>query len=412
MLFVFFFVSSLSLKYSTRIERKTHVIYLPEFGFDKGGTFKARYLGTNVNGSLTILLTEQQYYRNRTYYKEPANFCTNITKRQEFIFHISKGQRLDSWDHVFLGKDVYFPVFYNCLLRDIQLDVEYKNNNTYLDRRDQLIPYIAMLLSLIYTIMTLLWIFNIFQNQRFNISLVNFFAATTAIKALSIGAEAYLWAQIAELDSDNVSFFLKLGIGIFDVMTNSLVFLVNGFASNGLSTLRPSLTISEFFYRYLAIFWYFFCRKLLESSDDILFTFIYTFVCTMAIASYAITIGNGAFFTQQIGEQYQNDNQIALKTKFALKFNVVYSEFVLCFVFCTAFSALARLKNALLFTCEETIILLVAFMDYMYFYIRDDFVPPEHVPEPPDNDRIDPKGISYVEEPGFEGFAFVTTPTQ
>ncbi|EAY19692.1 hypothetical protein TVAG_432880 [Trichomonas vaginalis G3] len=402
-LFVFFTASYVK---NGNIEQGKLVTFAPDYGYMKGGRINVVIVGRNVTGTTFALLSQLQYHQNYSKLKEKDKFCGNISKIKDTqVYRCTSGFAACKWNATIQRKDIYYPVIYNCEDRRLDYQITYLNYQTYLDIRERFTPMIAMGISILYTILTMFWIYNIHSYQQFNIQLVNGFAFTCAFKAISVGILAYYWAEKSEKES--IPFKFEVTVELFQIVSNGLIFMINVFATDGMSIIRGCQNFKDFLNKFILCNLFFLYRRLIHYTDSILLVVVYTFLCIIFYASYVNLVGRGTYVIQQIGDQFENDRQISLKYALAIKFNVIITQLLLFFVICISYAMLIEIRYTLLFLCEESLVIFVVYIDYAYFKIRKDFVPPEIQIEEA-HEVIDPSGISYVEEPLANELAFVS----
>lgn len=407
----FLFYFACSLRYIKTIERYSDVVVFPSFGFEKGGNFHIEFFVSNIKQSKSfyskvLLITESKYYDIESNFKNSKAICTKTVPGYKDLTIFQPDQQNQSWIYKIPKKDVYVPIIFNCYREYFDVYLYYENISSALDRRFQLIPYIALISCIAYIILTLLWIFNIYRNQRFDILLTRVFAISTAVKAQSLGVFALVWTERSEHDSfrDSYSLLYRALPLLFGMMANSYIFLVNYMSSTGVGILRRYIPFKEVLSKYFRIFLFFACVYACENATHYIFSTLLIFQCVFIFFLYLSDISSGSVMAHSIAGDYPNNQQILSKCSLVQKFVETYFKLILSMSLCIVYCSFSKMQGSVQFAAVESMIFVVSLMDYLYFRIRHEFHPP---PLEPLEDRVQLGDIAYIEDPNFSQYSFL-----
>lgn len=197
MLFLLLFFS-FSKRGSSHYESFLSFIVLAPFGFTEGSTFKFD-IETQSQSRLILFLINEATARKTSESKvyELCYSSKNISFITPINFTTSQPGRIFTWNGTVTEKNIYYPIFLNCLSNHTKYSVNYSYHNTeYLvDYRNANLSLILLGYGCLNGLLTTAWLLNILFHRSFFIPLQFVLAILPSLRSIKCILEAYLWEQ-------------------------------------------------------------------------------------------------------------------------------------------------------------------------------------------------------------------------
>ena len=407
--FHFLLLFSNSLIVRKHISDETEVKVLSEFGFSRNGEIQISIFGLNITNTTVILASSSQYSQIHSDLRNSANLCKHPEQLNHYKYNFTSKLNTNSNMFQFLLREngIYYPIVFNCNHKTLSVTAQYKNSNSYLDYRDRFIPPFNVLMSIIYSVIGLYWIFNMITHPSFDLALPKLFSFSCCLKGVSLAYMAKYWQELSIDGEASLKTVIIAETG--SVISNSILFMVNLLGAYGLSIYRTKIDYGEIISSLSTALWFFIPRRFIHHTDDILLSVIFGLVGFAAISSFIGRISKASYFATQIYDTNQSHILIKLKSKLAIWFTselllaTVFLLFSICYMICML------VRNSILYICEEFMIFTFVGIDLNIFNIRKDVEPPTDDEDEQEQEQIDPEGIHLIEEPQESELAFLTT---
>lgn len=369
------------------INSKKYSSELLDFAFLKGGTFSVDFFGNNIMNTVIVLFNHTYHYEHRNVLKHQLGFCWGNKTNSDFLQYRVKSFEYDRWNITINKSDIYHPIIYNCPKKKIRFLVTYSNPQSYLDGRKIQIPHIALAFSVAYIILTFLWISNFFKYPKINILLTYCLSAVTALKAVSIALVALYWIEKSERKNPRKFFDIYYYI---DAFITANIYIFNALATQGFGTVKPFFKMEDY-YRISTILIYTILSTPSLNTTKMYVYRIYIFIRLATILSYSSYVVAAKDAFSKVYQKFYNIELIALKCKHVQKFILIHINTCMLLTGFMLISFFARNQACIQFACDEILVFLVLYVDYVYFKIRDEYIRPVQ--------EIDYDSTSYYEFP-------------
>jgi hypothetical protein len=256
------------------------VTVLPDFGFDANGDFFFRISGVNVSGFF-IVLSRNRAELDRTF----DSVCRNRSSFRGLVSSPETGQTLEFDGKVdFAG--VYFPAIFNCEAHAITVDMELRNDKSYLDSRDSFLPKMYEFLCVLSAFAAFAFVINSLSHPQFRISVHSCLALAFAVRAISHYASAEHWSLL--IIEKRPPFTSSVPVHLWHVFSLSIDFTVNSLLLSGWGIYRTSIGKDDVLLP-LNLSWIFFSSKMITSCDSLLISVLFGSVAVSMAGWY---VGN------------------------------------------------------------------------------------------------------------------------
>ena len=220
---------------------------LPLFGFDTGGRAVIS-IAINIPSSLYIfLMSAPEYARVRA----GVVYLPNICKRRDLNFSVlnfSSPKPVSDvlWKTTVEHAGIYAPVVVNCAenrttIYDVR--VKFRNKDSLLDSREKGIDVMYCIMSFMYLVLGVVWIWNLVSHLKYCIVIHNVMCFVPLLKAVSLAVSAALWQEKKVTDEPrSVLVYADCIAFMMFCIAYTLSFLV---AASGYGVFRSTLTTDE-----------------------------------------------------------------------------------------------------------------------------------------------------------------------
>lgn len=354
-----------SAMYKYRISEYVSILQ-PGFGFLMNGQFKFYCYGENLSHTYVIMAYEDQVPSNPTTLLE---FCQTDTLLRT-TFPLSKklaNATSDFYSGAIVLPDVYVPIILNCKKSVMKVEVSLRNPNSFLDSRDQFLPYFFACFSLLYGTVVIIWIVNSMLFRQFEIKCHYCLAGIAALKGAELYAKATFWTNLINHEE---SIIRRFTVELFSGLVNSLFFTLNGVLVAGWGTYRDTVT-QDFATSIFVICASFYVIKAIGHGDSdfgwLVFLVAIGSVCILYtnIINALVMIANE--LQETIGER---DSVANNKLTMAVKFGRQFSFFISIFVISAMYIMFLPFSRSFDLTIEELFYACVTAIDLVSFLFK------------------------------------------
>jgi hypothetical protein len=276
-------VSSLTIV--RKVGETDMVTVLPDFGFGANGEFFFRVSGVNVSGVFVVLV------RNRVELDGTFHsVCRNWSSFRGLISPPKTGLFVE-FDGKIDFAGVYFPGIFNCEAHAITVEMELRNEESYLDSRDSFLPKMYQCLCVLSAFAAFAFVINSLSRPQFRISVHSCLALAFAVRAISHYASAEHWSSL--ILEKRPSFRASVPVHLWRVFSLSVDFTVNSLLLSGWGIYRASIGRDDVLLP-LNLSWIFFSSKMIASGGSLMTSIAFGSLA-LAVAAWYVANACGWF---------------------------------------------------------------------------------------------------------------------
>lgn len=381
---------------------------LQDFGFEKNGTFSFRLYSPSKFTTAIYLIPELKYssldFSKASSQRYCKYFDRNLLKFSSSLFFYSKtSANYYNWSGHTNKSEILVPVIANCQMKSITVSYTLRNPKTNLDSREKILPIFNIIMCLLSTTMTILWIINSIMHPKFMIKLHILFSISTILMAISYYYKADVWFSRSIIDSvspnnSTISFLVEM----FSI---AFLFTINACAASGYGIYYDDLkyAIFNFFRVYMLSLSILITKGILETLN---YSWIYI---TLNLLAVAMGFSYAEFIAQRIQSAYILKTELTERfDHYSKKFDLIidFSSDLLVYLmgmFVTViYVMISSFHKTVSIFIQDMFIFTLLFLDIHYFFYKDEYNGPnEHFEEPPqvESDLVllnDPEKTDYV----------------
>ena len=379
-----FFLFLLLYKKTYDVESDSKILVTSSFGFDSGGSFDIKMNLREFNYSKIILFLSNynRFNQERNIFNacnsssnfkfSDLNFSyisnnkNDIYSPHQYNSNVTTGTIL--WNGTIDDRQIYSLWILNCDGRHtlkFLIDIQFKNKNSYIDYRDELIPQIDFIFSGIHLFLSILWFCNLFLRSEYSIPLHQIISTISLFRVLSLLIDASVWMDKKSTDVLTNSKFIthKSFITIY----YTLFFASLSLVLSGYCTFREKLTRYEFFEIFASTI--LFIGGLNFCDDDITdLKILLISSCSMSTGFLWYLKNNFVYFVifQNLLEQFNNNDDISKRLNLVKKYS-----YISLFLFSVRFFisvALAPLGSTVVDSVVNEIFLILCELCQIFFF--------------------------------------------
>ncbi|OHT05396.1 hypothetical protein TRFO_05998 [Tritrichomonas foetus] len=365
---LFFLPLSFSVHKLYNIKSKIDYILLDNFGFDTNGSFQIK-VKTDVPSTISLFLVNKVEFGSFIILRDDSlkSLCNQHIADYNFTSNLTDIK----WSVKILEFGVYRPIIINCQKKKVStnyvIDVNYRNVDSFLDYRDEGMASNYITMSLMYSSLTIAWIYNIYLFPSFSININFLLGLLPPIKAISnvFNAISYESCRINDYVSNDINRITNAIIFIYSFLT--LFFI--GIAANGYGVLQTRFHFTQENIGYLIISPFLSLLRLMLplsfDTNEIIFKSLYG---GLVFSIYLVLLKTSISSLMKIHD-LATDIVVSQKIHFVIGFGIMSYIFLFCWALFKIVSFCCELDNNIeMFISEQIEFAFFTFTAFFYFF--------------------------------------------
>lgn len=387
------------------------IIKINDYGFTANGSFTLRLNTPNRTGFVIFFLGEEYSTFIRSSYISYNRICNESFPKDIYYRYYLQENKNSTITEVVNKSLVLVPFIANCGQHQLILNVQFKNQYSFLDYREQSLPFIYATISFIYPVITLLWIINSIMYPQFHIKIHTAFAFTAIFKSLSLYLSSRVWYSRSL--HDKCSLYLLLVSEVIFVFSHSFLFVVNSLAVSGWNTFRERITFDQVMNSCLVSCWFFIMLSICRCTS---YSFILIPLYSMALlvgCIYGQMIYSdivAAFHFIQLNSIPGSNPMMPMKIGLVIRFSGYVSLWMVLFLFVITYFMVCDVPRYIQNTIYEIFVLCVYIIDFVVFRFKKEYEP-YYEPEEDEEKIVEPvkQQLIMLKEPNDEWYSMLDT---
>ena len=376
-------------------------IVFNNYGFSPGGAVVATFSGNNLSGIVFVLASSVQYETLKKGNNILKSLCFSAFQQLPYFGYSPKSSLVfDQWKTIIHSKGYRVPILANCNAYSFSFSLKLNNQNSYLDSRDQIIPYVYIVFAFLFCLFSIVWLVNIFCNLEFNIGIHTLFTFSSTLKIVALIFSAQKWIDLS--NNDYTSKTTNVIGYVLTLVSSSVLFFANGAAAVGYGIFRSSLegieTGNILFHSFMMVLSYYSSSaKYLSFFSGCLF--VYYFL------GYTSMIMDGIITFVSLNVEHP---VLLLKKKQLNQYGSYYIFWLIMIMLCGLYSIFFDISNGMRILAEELFFLSIMIIDLEHFLIRKSHEPTMILSLDESIDELDfVHSIVLLKEPEMNEYAFL-----
>ena len=378
------------------------ILKINDYGFDPNGT-----------GFIIFFLNEEYSTFIKSSYISFNRICNGTFPDDVYYkYNLQDNGRNSTITEKINNSRILVPFVANCGQHQLILKIQFKNQNSYLDFRDQPLPAIYATLSLIYPFISIIWIINSLKYPQFHIRIHTAFTFTAIFKALSLYLSSRVWYSRSLYD--DCSNYLLFFSEIVFVFSHSLLFVVNALAVSGWDTYRERISFDLVINNSLVTCWFFVMLSICRCTN---YTFILIPLYSMALlvgCIYAQMIYSDIVTAYQIAQlnlSHENNPTIPLKVSIVMRFSGLVSLWMIIFLFILTYFLVCEVPRYIRNTIYELSVFCIFIIDFVVFRFKKEYEPyfEQRIEDDKPTDQPVKQQLVMLKEPNDEWYSMLDT---
>lgn len=388
------------------------IIKISDYGFNTNGTFTIWFNAPNRTGFFIFFLGEEYSTFLKSSYISFNKICNGSFPDDTYYkYNLRENGRNSTITEKINNSRILVPFVVNCGHHQLILKIQCQNSNSYLDYREQPLPFIYSFMSLIYPFISLLWIINSIKYSQFHVKIHSILAFTPILKAISLYFSSRVWYSRSL--HDNCSTLLLFFSEFSFVLAHSLLFIINALAVAGWDTYRERISFDQIMNNSLISCWFF---VMLSICRAINYSFIIAPLYSMSLlvgGIFAQMIYSdivSAFHFVRLNSNYSNNPMIPLKVSIVIRFSGLISFWMVVFMFVLTYFLVCEVPRYIRNTIYEIFLLCIYVIDYVVFRFKKEYEP-FYEQEETEEKNIEPvkQQLVMLKEPNDEWYSMLDT---
>lgn len=259
------------------------------YGFEPNGTYSISV--TNLNSlSVAFGLLPRNEIKNSIFGDEFCFYCYN-TNNSSIIGKSTGNNTSVSINGSVANKGIYYLFFADCNYCNMQgyrkkqliLDAELKNENTYLDYRKKNLLVIIPLFSALFGAITVVWFINWIMNIKAKITIHYLFTACITLCFISSIVKCYCLYYEKEHHPSTGIYALEC---TFRILYLASLFFAIIIASKGWCIIKPTIKLKELIFPLIYIIFMLVFQEIILNIDSGNWDILFLFILVIALVLY------------------------------------------------------------------------------------------------------------------------------